>query len=71
MSNDGPARGGFAIFPEDWICFIYDVAGSLPNYRFDVLFDVGANVGQSAIAYRKAFPNAAIYGFEPIGASFQ
>ena len=32
---------------------------------FPTIFDCGANVGQSAKRYRKAFPNARIYSFEP------
>lgn len=36
-----------------------------------VVFDVGANVGQSASAYRKEFPNAEIYSFEPVADTFQ
>jgi FkbM family methyltransferase len=30
-----------------------------------VIFDVGANVGQTTQKYRKLFPNAKVYGFEP------
>ena len=36
-----------------------------------VIFDVGANVGQSAAAYRTAFPQAAIHCFEPFASSFR
>lgn len=37
---------------------------------FKTVFDVGANFGQSAIAYAKAFPEAAIHAFEPVGETF-
>ncbi len=30
-----------------------------------VIFDVGGNIGQTAIAFRHEFPNAQIYSFEP------
>lgn len=42
----------------------------IPNYQFQVIFDVGANVGQSCIKYAKEFPNAKIYAFEPVSKSF-
>jgi len=31
----------------------------------NVIFDVGANMGQSAMEYRRRFPDATIYSFEP------
>jgi FkbM family methyltransferase len=34
------------------------------------IFDVGANIGQSAKAFAKAFPNAVVYSFEPFPAAF-
>jgi len=39
--------------------------------NFRVVFDVGANVGQTAVVYRKEFRNAEIYSFEPVSATFQ
>lgn len=36
-----------------------------------VIFDVGANVGQSLVEFAKAFPNARIHSFEPIEAAFK
>lgn len=42
----------------------------LPDWRPGVIFDVGANVGQSCSAYAAAFPEAAIHAFEPVAASF-
>src|SRR5262249_16773907 len=35
------------------------------------IFDVGANVGKKARAYRKLFPEATIYCFEPTPAPFE
>lgn len=37
----------------------------------NVIFDVGANIGQSAKEYAKHFPNATIYCFEPISKTFE
>ena len=41
------------------------------EFSAPVIFDVGANIGQSAIWYSKSFPNANIYAFEPIPAVFE
>jgi hypothetical protein len=35
-----------------------------------VIFDVGAHHGETALAYRKLFPTAIIYCFEPFQESF-
>lgn len=38
---------------------------------FDVVFDVGANSGQSAEAFHGLFPRADIYSFEPVSAAYR
>lgn len=43
---------------------------TLKNYKFNIIFDVGANTGQSAELFSKRFPNAKIYCFEPFSATF-
>lgn len=48
-----------------------DVRVRLPRHHMDVLLDVGANVGQSAEAYAKRFPEAKILCFEPVAESFR
>ncbi|MEH2051634.1 FkbM family methyltransferase [Nostoc sp.] len=35
------------------------------NIKPSTIFDVGANVGQTAVAYNHTFPNCNIYSFEP------
>ena len=50
----------------------HDVArflGSATNLR--VVFDVGANEGQTAEYYLRAFPCAQIYSFEPVAATYK
>src|SRR5262249_16852532 len=47
-----------------------DVARLLPRLRVDIIFDVGANVGQSTMAYLRQFPSAKIYCFEPVAETF-
>lgn len=51
--------------------FHRDLARALPNYPMRIVFDVGANVGQSAAAFREDFPMAEIYCFEPVAESFK
>jgi FkbM family methyltransferase len=48
-----------------------DIARRLPNYRLDMIFDVGANIGQSAYAYLSDYPYSTIYCFEPIAETFK
>jgi FkbM family methyltransferase len=43
----------------------------LPNLCVETVFDVGANVGQSARKYLTEFPGSPIYCFEPVGENFQ
>jgi FkbM family methyltransferase len=43
---------------------------ALPNFAPAVVFDVGANVGQSSAAFAQAFPAAAIYAFEPAALTY-
>src|SRR5437763_2740955 len=35
------------------------------------VFDIGANLGQSAIKYAEHFPRATIYSFEPVSATYR
>ncbi len=48
----------------------FDLSDSIPALVPAVIFDVGANVGQSAEAFLRAYPAAMIYCFEPVSASF-
>ena len=47
----------------DWL---YDICRYANTRRFQVLFDVGANVGQTAGDMRSYFPQAEIHAFEPV-----
>lgn len=51
--------------------FFKDVANLLPGLKLEVIFDVGANIGESAIAYCRSVPFATVYCFEPVHATFQ
>lgn len=48
----------------------FDLAEAFPDYHVEVIFDVGANVGQSAQSYLRWFPKAFIYCFEPARGNF-
>lgn len=37
----------------------------------DVIFDVGANIGQTSTYLRKAFPKSEIYAFEPVRSTYR
>lgn len=53
------------------IDLIEDITNTLPMYRVDIVFDVGANVGQSAHIYLARFPSSHIYCFEPVEDTFR
>ncbi|WP_173021570.1 FkbM family methyltransferase [Lewinella sp. W8] len=50
--------------------FFQDVACWGPEYSFDVIFDVGANIGNFTAYAREQFPLATIVSFEPIPPTF-
>ncbi len=47
-----------------------DLAARLPHFRATVVFDVGAHVGSTARQYVQGFPEALIYCFEPVAATY-
>lgn len=47
-----------------------DLDRSFGRENIRIVFDVGANVGQSALAYLELFSRATIYSFEPVRATF-
>ena len=63
-------RGRLLPFFQRGVDADYDIRGWLPNLSIDTIFDVGANLGQSATAYAAAYPNARIFCFEPTPAIF-
>lgn len=46
------------------------IKSKVPNQEFNVIFDVGANVGQSTFAYARVLPRAKIFAFEPFPDTF-
>jgi FkbM family methyltransferase len=49
----------------------YDIEYKLKKIKIRTIFDVGANIGQTAVQCVKDFPEAKIYSFEPISKTFQ
>lgn len=43
-----------------------DISKDVPKEEINVIFDIGANVGQAAFNYSELYPNSKIYSFEPI-----
>lgn len=48
-----------------------DISYKINYPSLDVIFDVGANVGQSRSYFRYHLPGAKIYSFEPVKATYQ
>lgn len=48
-----------------------DLEKYFTGFAFKTVFDVGANVGQSALKYIKQFPQSEIYCFEPVEKTFK
>jgi FkbM family methyltransferase len=48
----------------------YDIRRYLPKTAPRTIFDVGASVGQSALAFVRSYPDAAVYCFEPVTSTF-
>jgi FkbM family methyltransferase len=51
--------------------FIEDITKLLPMYDGKTVFDVGANIGQSARFFLDKFPHSHIYCFEPVSSTFR
>lgn len=63
---------GFRIYkqPPRGADIFFDIARDLPHLEIKTVFDVGANIGQSAREYLRAFPGASISCFEPVASTF-
>ncbi|WP_339800277.1 FkbM family methyltransferase [uncultured Marinobacter sp.] len=57
--------------PHKGIDVCQDIMDFLPGLDIKVIFDVGANIGQSAKLYRFWFPDSGIYCFEPSKRNFR
>jgi FkbM family methyltransferase len=50
--------------------FFADIRTRLPHLQILTIFDVGAHIGITALAFSDEFPNADVYAFEPAAANF-
>jgi FkbM family methyltransferase len=50
--------------------WMYDVQRFSGSRNFEVIFDVGANIGQTARGLVQYFPSASIFCFEPVASTF-
>lgn len=48
-----------------------DLKFRIPALQIRMIFDVGANVGQSSLEFRRRFPSAEILSFEPVPSTFE
>lgn len=48
-----------------------DIQKIINNSSINNIFDIGANIGQTNTYFRKRFPQATIYSFEPVSTTFQ
>jgi FkbM family methyltransferase len=65
---------GYKFYKTRYLPFGCDLVADLkrlsPDLEIKTVFDVGANLGQSALDYREKFPKARIYSFEPVSQTF-
>lgn len=61
LRNRGVTASQYSRYGQKWI----------RDLNPKVIFDIGANVGQSAIAFHALFPSAQIYSFEPVPSCFE
>jgi FkbM family methyltransferase len=55
-----------------WGIDLFDDLQRLTDPRaFQLVFDIGANVGEMSALFLKQFPRAAVHAFEPVGSTFK
>lgn len=55
----------------DTIVLVKAVKTHLPSCAPSVIFDVGANNGNTAIGFAASFPDAVVYAFEPVAETYR
>ncbi|HTJ78564.1 MAG TPA: FkbM family methyltransferase [Rariglobus sp.] len=68
------SAGGYEVYKRPYLPKGADAFQSLkahwPDWKPGVIFDVGANAGQTVERLRPLFPNAGIYAFEPVPSTY-
>ena len=49
----------------------FDLSKAFPNRPVKVIFDIGANIGQTAVEIRKFYPYSQILCFEPVKSTYE
>tara|TARA_B100001093_G_scaffold516749_1_gene596264 strand:- start:796 stop:1536 length:741 start_codon:yes stop_codon:yes gene_type:complete len=49
----------------------FDIQDAFPSHKITTIFDIGANIGQSAKEFRENYPDSNIYCFEPVPSTFE
>lgn len=65
---------GYWVYKKRDIPIGCDLGNDLKNkisLPLKTVFDVGANIGQTSLKFHEAFPEAAIYAFEPVNKTFR
>jgi FkbM family methyltransferase len=65
---------GFTLYRKStpWgVSLFNDIDRLLVNWQPEIVFDIGANKGQTAIAFNKKWPKAKIFSFEPVSDTFE
>lgn len=65
---------GYWIYRREHLPVGTDIFVDLDRFNrddFSIIFDVGANIGQTASRYLDLFPKAKIYSFEPVTATYE
>ena len=53
------------------ISYPYDIKRFYQPYHIKTIFDVGANIGQTSLFLNRHFPQAEIFAFEPVQATYE
>ena len=64
------AAAHFKVFPPKGLDFGLDIKRFAAGAPLNVIFDVGANLGQSSRTFAQLFPEARIFAFEPIRSTY-
>lgn len=62
------SRNRYMIHGIDWL---WDIRRIVKTDRLSVMFDVGANIGQTCLQMNRHFQSTAIHAFEPVASTFE
>ncbi len=76
LSTQLARKLGYVYFKRRFQPYGIDLLTDLERFMGDrryhgIIYDVGANIGQSACAYARHFPNMTIHSFEPVRSTYE